>query len=349
MAMTPEPERAEVAVARHEATLRVLVGAGDAPRVPLRRLTRPGDTSARHLIVFATEPERIHVVLKQYAADLPGIDVQNEFRGLSTAHAGFRASRVFRAPRPYLYSDADRAIFMEYCPGLPLSRILFNELRWPRLGRYREAEVTLVDAAAAMLHHFQALALPGGDGRAPGDRQSVLEAYAGEMGIHLAECARLGVARRLLTDAQSAFDASLRASDHAARLVCQHTDFGPWNVLAAPSGQLVMLDLHRFTTGFEAYDLAAFWVGLELFNRHAVVARDRVLAMQRTLLGRFCGAHGGRGVPQWFDAFRLLEAVYLGTVLLSAPSRWQEIRYLPVPRVRFVERLISACLVPLDW
>jgi aminoglycoside phosphotransferase (APT) family kinase protein len=298
-------------------------------------------TSERFRIRFARSapaPDAV-VLLKRYAPERSNIDVANELRGMRIAHATLGATGPERVPTPYACSVDDRVLFMEYCPSVPLNKVIFSRLRWSRLAPGASVRAGLLELAAAagtLLTRLQAapvadggLGLPTAEQVANRYRAQLSERLAGwsEHGLHA------GLGRRVREYVSDRLGAP---ADAGGELVFQHSDFGSWNLLHRP-GVLYVTDFHNATLGEREYDVAWFATALDCLGRYGIVA-PAILAELRSTFLRHASLPGAPVRAQArFRAFAAMHMIYFGCILLATRQPLRELAYLPLDKRRFVE------------
>jgi phosphotransferase family enzyme len=314
------------------------------------RLDKPGDTSQRHCIRFAHEPGAVPrlVLLKRYGPEHGRADVASELCALRLAHTTLGTEGASRAPAPYACHPEERALFMEYCPGVPLSRALFGALRWSRVastssGRARLPE--LAGAAGELLRRLQGASVA--DLGSPATRTSaeILRGYDARLRGLLDQWEVLGLPAALARRVGEYVSGRLDVSAEDDAIVFQHSDFGPWNLLFAP-GVLYATDFHTSRPGRAEYDAAFFATALDSLLRYRTVDPALVGEMRSAFLRRASALGTELTQRPRFQAFRAMHGVYLALTLLERRVPPHERLYWPRPRrpfaVDWLESLVRA-------
>lgn len=315
--------------------------AADLSRLQITRVHSVGDTSERYVMTSRddeTDRDR-RIFVKRYSAN-SGFrqDVANECRGLRLTHDAFATSAFFRAPEPYGACSEHQILFMEYCPSVNLNKVLFDRLKWSRLIGVRPDRPSLLVYATrlgSLLAELQAI--PGASELVDDSAslQLVLRGYRDTMFPRLEACEAAGVPGGLLRRVRDYFCDNLMLPPSPQRLVPQHSDFGPWNILRGPV-YLYLVDFHNFTTGLPAYDAAYFFTAVGLWTRYRTVSRTQVRRFQYAFLNAVTTQGGGWVHSPLFRALCLMHLAYLAPIVLSRRSPIHESLYLPVPRRRFI-------------
>ena len=325
------------------------------PRYHITRLHLPGDTSLRWIITVPAcddAPEHTLFVKHYSPASKFHQDVAHEFRGLLATHLAFTSSQHFRAPAPYWFDADQRIIVMEYCPSMPLGRMLFHRLRWSALLRFSPLRHNALDGfaeAGHLLAEFQAIppqpALPG---HANSDPTSILLRYEEPFLRHLEACNVAGIPRVVLNRVRDYVRERLGLPPQVA-IVSQHSDFGPWNILKG-GPYLYLVDFHNHTVGLRAHDAAYFHAALDLWSRFRSVAESEVEKAQDVFLSAFLRAHSGAGRPasEWrnhdiealplFRELRIVHMTYFAQIVLSRRGSLRELPYAPRSRARYFQQ-----------
>ena len=279
------------------------------------------------------------MLLKRYGPERSHIDVATELRGLRIAHATLGATGPQRVPTPYACSVDDRAVFMEYCPSVPLNKLIFSRLRWSRLApaSVRAGLLELVAGAGILLTRLQAARVTGPEGLALPTAEQVAHRYRAQLSERLAQWSERGLPAGLGRRVHEYVSDRLGApADAGEELVFQHSDFGPWNLLHRP-GVLYVTDFHNATLGAREYDVAWFATALDCLGRYRIVAP----AIQAELRATFLRHASLPGAPlraqARLRAFAAMHMIYFGCVLLATREPLRELAYLPLDKRRFVE------------
>jgi aminoglycoside phosphotransferase (APT) family kinase protein len=305
------------------------------------RLEGPGDTSERHCIRFerGTASLPLLVLLKRYARERGKVDVANELRALRIAHATLGSAGACRAPAPYACNPDEGALFMEYCPSRPLNQAIFASLRWSRVASTPRSRARLVELAATagdLLLRLQAARvedLP--DGPVPTSAQ-VLRGYQALLDGWLREWRSRGLPSDLARRVAEYVGPRLEApAEGSARLVFQHSDFGPWNLLYRP-GALYATDFHTSRPGYPEYDAAFFATALDSLRRYRIVDPALVVEMRSAFLPRASGSGTLVADRPRFQAFRAMHMVYLAVMLIDGRVPLHERIYRPRPPREFI-------------
>ena len=316
---------------------------GIRPDSPFRavRLDKPGDTSQRHCIRFARESgagSRL-VLLKRYGPEHGTADVASELCALRLAHTTLGTEGASRAPAPYACHPEERALFMEYCPGLPLSQALFGALRWSRVASTSSGRARLLELAGAagdLLRRLRGARVEELGSPAARTSAEILRGYDARLRGLLDQWEVLGLpaglARRVGEYVAQRLDAS--AEDKGA-IVFQHSDFGPWNLLLGPRA-LYATDFQTSRPGLAEYDAAFFATALDSLLCYRTVDPALVGAMRSEFLRRASALGTALTDRPRFQAFRAMHGVYLAVTLLERRVLLHERLYWPRPRVPFV-------------
>jgi hypothetical protein len=325
------------------------------PPCHITRLDLPGDTSLRWLITvppFGDAPER-KLFAKHYSlASKFHQDVAHEFRGLLATYRAFSSSKHFRTPEPYWFDEHQRIIVMEYCPSVPLGRLLFHHLRWSRIVRFfalgHKAPDSLAQAGH-LLADFQAIPpQPAHPLQPHPDPTHILLRYEETFVRHLEACNAAGLPRVLLNRVRHYVRERLQLP-HRIDIVAQHSDFGPWNILKGKT-YLYLVDFHNHTVGLRTYDAAYFHVALDLWSRFRTVADSDLSKAQDVFLDAFLRGHtGARGQTcGWrgnqiealplFRELRIVHMTYFAQIVLSRRRSLRELPYAPVSRRQYFQQ-----------
>jgi hypothetical protein len=323
---------------------------GIRPDAPYRavRLDKPGDTSQRHRIRFARESGAAPLVLlKRYGPGGPA-DVTNELGALRLAHATLGSAGDCRVPAPYACRAEERALFMEYCPSVPLSRALFGALRWSRAASTSKGRARLLERAGAagdLLLRLQRAGIENLGRPAARTPAEILRGYHARLRGLLGEWDARGLpadlSRRVGQYVTERLDASARG---AGAIVFQHSDFGPWNLLLRPP-VLYATDFHTSRPGHAEYDVAFFATALDSLLYYRTVDPTLVAEMRSAFLRRASALGTAVADRPGFQAFRAMHGVYMALTLLGRSAPLHERLYRPRPRrafvVGWVESLVS--------
>jgi hypothetical protein len=282
-----------------------------------------GENAKKYLATFYSSDKKVEreVFVKQYHhPEITGRTVENEFQGLRVAHQAFQESRSFRAPQPYGRLLDEKIIYMERCPTLHLKKTLFEPLRFSRFllsTRDQETLSSRISEAAELLSAFQqvpAIAHPTDHQKTA---EEILLQYERQFLGRLRRCRNLGLPEPLLRRVQEYYLDRIKkvefCSPQAPRIVLQHSDFAPWNLLVGKD-HLYLTDFQNFTTGFFLYDAAFFHTSLGLLSRyrtldHAFLARLQGLFLQTFLKEKEPSA-------PLFKIFELAHVAYFAQAIL---------------------------------
>jgi aminoglycoside phosphotransferase (APT) family kinase protein len=303
------------------------------------RIDRTGDTSQRYRVRFE-RPARRELLLKRYPPERGAVDVEHELEGMRIARRALGGEGACRVPLAYACSAEHRALFSEFCPSVPLNKLMFGWLRISRLPATSGARARLIESAAAageLLRLLHGAAVGESAGSALPTHEQVAERYDRRLQRLLERWNASGLSRSLGQRVGDYAAARLgTARSGYAPLVFQHSDFGSWNLLFRP-GVLYVTDFHTWTLGHHEYDLLWFATALECLARYRVVDPG-LLGEARSAFLRRAGRRAETEADQArFQGLRALHMVHFGRELREAREPLHELVYLPRARRRFVE------------
>jgi hypothetical protein len=165
-------------------------------------------------------------------------------------------------------------IILEWVEGVPVSTRLFRHLfRWPSHDASRT--VRLAEKAAEALLVLRSVAFEPADHVA-----GALRRYRRDYERRLVALERVSLPDRLVERIRVEVQPILETLN-TADLSFQHSDFGPWNLLADRSGCLWVIDLHNATVGHRSYDEAFFQTALDLLTRYRTLSGRTILEARR--------------------------------------------------------------------
>jgi hypothetical protein len=217
-------------------------------------------------------------VFTKHYTDEDNADVDTEFRALAILHNEWRNRPDFQVPRPLVCDPALRCIVMDYSPGVLMPRRLLRWLLSARAaGRSGLHVARTAGAMLAALQHVRIECVPRGPSTVPADAR-----YRRALALRPERAARAGVPATLLAAAERVIDVDQLLCE--TRLVTQHSDFAPWNIIIDRNYCATLVDLHNLTDGVAEYDLAYFATALDLYRRFGAVRDSRVAALKSAFL-----------------------------------------------------------------
>ena len=305
--------------------------------VKCSRLPTSGDNAYKYLLQFYSPSGALQseLIVKQYHAKWisPNL-IENEFRGLQYASEVLSRTARFRAPSPYGRSAEHKLLVMEYCPGSELSHLTFRPIRFSRVwltAGAREKAFDAISRTGELLAAFQGSGMTA-DGSAS---SAVMERYR-DLFTKNFQAHGLSLTQNVLGAVERKIH-SILTDRSVKRLVPEHHDFGPWNVMIGAQ-YWFMLDFGNFTHGCPEYDLASFTTALELYSQHHTVDECLVADLQVRFIDSFRRSTG-RHLDldgELFRAFALMHLYELARVCLRPRNRIRSM-LLRSPRDFFVK------------
>jgi hypothetical protein len=226
-------------------------------------------------------------------------------------------------------------------------------LRWlltaPIAGRAGLLAARAAGSMLAALQHVPIDRIPHGPSFQPADSR-----YRLALAQRLERAARAGVPATLLAAAERIIDVGKLVQ--RVRLVTQHSDFAPWNIIIERQYCATLVDLHNLTVGVPEYDLAYFVTALDLYRRFGAVRDSRVAALKSAFLEAYHDNKGSglrdtaliheQDAPRFtpFDILCVMHAFYFAPQLMAAPSARPLWVLRPVDNRRFVFRWLEGLL-----
>lgn len=249
--------------------------------------------------------------LKLYGDARPDVDVALEGSALSWLAERRFAGDAWRVPHVVAVDAERRALLLTFHEGETLTRRLHRSLAAARMRARSGAEAAvLARRVGEMLAVLQSLDPPPELARTR--TEDVRARYADHLERRLTRLAGAGIDASKL---RRAWDA-VAGTSFTEGLTLQHSDFGPWNVLVAADGALVLFDFHNFAVGHPAYDVAYMHEALAGMCRLALMEPAAIARAQAALLAGYA-AGGGELAADPFRAFRIMHVAYFAYPLVS--------------------------------
>jgi aminoglycoside phosphotransferase (APT) family kinase protein len=344
---SPDHSADVTALLTNSAAFRDRLGASIAT-LRVERLDRGDQTSERYRIRWRDGHDRA-AFAKRYLASSPA-DVAREYDALERVGSALAGHDGIVAPRPMFVVPAASLIVVEWIDGEPLSKVLFRSLLRVAPGGSGKA-VKLVERAADALSALRAISVeraadvPGAVGAILVDRSATDEVatrYRRDLERRLAGLGGAGLddlAERIRAAVSPAIDGIAPEN-----LVFQHSDFGPWNLIADSAGRLCVFDLPNATVGHRAYDVAYFLAALDLLRRYRALSPRRIDRASDAFRSRIA-AQRTESEPD-DDAiarFALMQATYFAAMSTLRESRRDRI-WLPRPLTAFAREWLERSL-----